>query len=94
MDLFGPIDIISLRGNKYVSVIVDDYSRYIWTYFLSHRSDYFKCFTKFYKQVQNEKGFMISFIHIDHGGEFKNHDIQEFYDSNVYDHNFSTPRNP
>ncbi|CAL9079003.1 unnamed protein product, partial [Musa textilis] len=34
LDLFGPIDITSLGGSKYAFVIVDDYSRYTWTYFL------------------------------------------------------------
>ena len=37
---------------------------------------------------------MISSIRSDHGGEFQNHDFQEFCESNGYNHNFSTPRNP
>jgi hypothetical protein len=28
MDLFGPIDYISISGNKYSLIIVDDYSRF------------------------------------------------------------------
>jgi hypothetical protein len=34
MDLFGPIVYISIGGNKYGLVIVDDYSRFIWVFFL------------------------------------------------------------
>jgi len=34
MDLFGPTTYASLGGNKYCLVIVDDYSRYTWTFFL------------------------------------------------------------
>ena len=37
---------------------------------------------------------MISSIRSDHGGEFQNHDFQEFCELNGYNHNFSTPRNP
>ena len=37
---------------------------------------------------------MISSIRSDHGGEFQNHDFQEFCELNRYNHNFSTPRNP
>ena len=70
MNLFEPINTTSLRGSKYAFVIIDNYSRYTWTYFLAHKSDYFKCFSKFYKLVQNEKGFMIASIQNDHGGEF------------------------
>lgn len=68
MDLFGPIDLISLEGSKYTFIIVDDHNRYTWIYFLVHKNDYFKYFTKFYKQVQNNKSFMISSICSDHGG--------------------------
>ena len=60
MDLFGPIATSSLGGSKYTFVIVNDYSRYTWTYFLAHKSDCFRYFSKFCKLVQNEKGFMIS----------------------------------
>ncbi|GKC70597.1 retrovirus-related pol polyprotein from transposon TNT 1-94 [Tanacetum coccineum] len=30
MDLFGPIRVASVNGKKYILVIVDDYSRFIW----------------------------------------------------------------
>jgi hypothetical protein len=34
MDLFGPIVYISIVGNKYGLIIVDDYSRFTWLFFL------------------------------------------------------------
>jgi hypothetical protein len=34
MDLFGPIAYISINGSKYCLVIVDDYSRFTWVFFL------------------------------------------------------------
>jgi hypothetical protein len=34
MDLFGPITYISIGGRKYCLVIVDDYSRFNWVFFL------------------------------------------------------------
>ena len=37
---------------------------------------------------------MISSIRSDHGGEFQNYDFQEFCESNGYNYNFSTLRNP
>jgi hypothetical protein len=33
MDLFGPIAYISIGGNKYGLVIVDDFSRFTWVLF-------------------------------------------------------------
>nr|GEZ05046.1 hypothetical protein [Tanacetum cinerariifolium] len=34
MDLCGPMRVASINGKRYVLVIMDDYSRYTWTYFL------------------------------------------------------------
>jgi hypothetical protein len=38
MDLFGPIAYISIDGNKYGPVIVDDYSRFTCVFFLQDKS--------------------------------------------------------
>jgi hypothetical protein len=54
MDLFGPVAYISIGGNKYGLVIVDDYSRYTWVFFLSDKGDTQKKFKKFVKRAQNE----------------------------------------
>jgi hypothetical protein len=34
MDLFGPIAYISIGSNKYGIIIIDDYSRFTWVFFL------------------------------------------------------------
>ena len=39
MDLFGPTTYATLGGNKYCLVIVDDYSRYTWTFFLQDKAE-------------------------------------------------------
>ena len=36
IDLFRPIDATSIGDSKYAFVIIDDFSRYTWTYFLAH----------------------------------------------------------
>jgi len=94
MDLFGPIKTSSLSGKKYALVIVDDYSRFTWTFFLAQKDDTFHEFSKFCKKVQNEKEVLISTIRSDHGGEFENHVLKEFCDQNGIVHNFSSPRTP
>jgi hypothetical protein len=39
IDLFGPIAYISIGKNKYGLVIVDDYSRFTWVFFLQDKSE-------------------------------------------------------
>jgi hypothetical protein len=34
MDLFGPVTYLSIEGNKYGLIIVDDYSHFTWVFFL------------------------------------------------------------
>ena len=41
MDLFGPTTHTSIGENKYGFVIVDDFTRYTWVFFLVDKSDVF-----------------------------------------------------
>jgi hypothetical protein len=47
MELFGPTTYKSLGGNLYYLVIVDDYSRCSWTFFLEDKGKTFDIFKKF-----------------------------------------------
>ena len=49
IDLFGPSRITSLNHNRYVLVIVDDFSCFTWTMFIKHKSDTFNKFLEFCK---------------------------------------------
>ena len=55
MDLFGPSRTMSFEGNYYVLIIVDDYSRYTWTLFLTHKNDAFHAFKKLAKLFKTRK---------------------------------------
>ena len=54
MDLFGPTQYSSIGENKYGFMIVDDYTRYTWAFFLVHKSDVFATFKSFIKDIHNE----------------------------------------
>ena len=66
MDLFGPTRVTSLSRMHYAYILIDDYPRFTWVYFLAHKNDAFKAFENFTKRVQKEKDFCISFIRSDH----------------------------
>jgi len=94
MDLFGPSKTRSLGENYYALVLVDDYSRFTWTFFISSKSDTFSVFRKFAKIVENEKDLKIKSIRSDHGGEFQNDFFEKFCEHHGISHNFSAPRTP
>ena len=66
---------MSFGGNYYALVIVNDYSRFTWTLFLTHKKDVFHAFKKLAKIIQNKKNLNIASIRSDHGGEFENKDF-------------------
>ncbi|GJW07213.1 retrovirus-related pol polyprotein from transposon TNT 1-94 [Tanacetum coccineum] len=52
MDLCGPMRVESITGKKYVLVIVDDYSRYTWTYFLRSKDETPEVLINFLRLIQ------------------------------------------
>ena len=76
MDLFGPTTYKSLGENLYCFVIVDDYSRYAWVFFLYDKSEVASCFKKFAKRAQNEFEVKLKKIRSDNGKEFDNINIE------------------
>ena len=79
MDLFGPIRTASLGGKVYGFVIVDDYSRFTWTKFLSHKKSLLRSLKHFLLRFRKKLGCEILTIHSDHGGEFENEKFGDFY---------------
>ncbi|RDX89685.1 hypothetical protein CR513_28555, partial [Mucuna pruriens] len=77
-----PTRTLSLEGKKYGFVIIDDYSRFIWVYFLSHKHESHEVFEIFYKRVQNEKGICIFVIRSDHGKGFGNFEFKILCEKN------------
>jgi hypothetical protein len=53
MDLFGPTSYTIVRGIIYCLMIVDDYSRYTWVFFLHDKTEVASTFKKFAKKTQN-----------------------------------------
>nr|KYP59264.1 Retrovirus-related Pol polyprotein from transposon TNT 1-94 [Cajanus cajan] len=94
MDFFGPSRTMSLGGNYYGLVMVDDYSRFTWVMFLANKSEAFNAFKKFAKLVQNEKNINITSIRSDHGGEFQNVLFQKFCEEHDINHNILAPKIP
>ena len=39
MDLFGPVNVLSISRKKYALVMVDDYSRYTWVEFMHSKDE-------------------------------------------------------
>jgi hypothetical protein len=80
IDLFGPITYISIGDNKYGLVIIDDYSRFTWVFFLQDKGETQEVVKKFLKRAQNEFDAKFKRIRSDNGIEFKNTQIEDYLD--------------
>ena len=94
MDLFAPTQYTSIRGNKYGFVIVDDYTRYTWVFFLVGKSNVFAIFKSFVKGIYNEFETTIKRVRSDKGSELKNTRIDKLCDDFRIRHQFSTKYTP
>jgi transposase InsO family protein len=91
MDLFSPIAYISIGGSKYCLVIVDDYFRFTWVFFLQEKSQTQETLKRFLRQAQNEFGLRIKRIRSDNGTEFKNSQIEGFLEEGASSMSFLLP---
>ncbi|KAI3771634.1 hypothetical protein L6452_02800 [Arctium lappa] len=94
MDLFGPVNIQSIAGKKYTLVIIDEYSRYTWVIFLRCKSDTPEELISFVKRMEVLNNLTVRSIRSDHGTEFKNSSLNNFFENKGISHNFSSVRTP
>jgi transposase InsO family protein len=93
MDLFGPVAYISIGGNKYGLVIVDDYSRFTWVLFLQDKGQTQEVLKKFLRRTQNKFDVKVKKIRSDNDTKFKNTQVEDFLDEGIK-HEFLTPYTP
>ena len=93
-DLCGPMRIMSRGDKRYVCVIVDDYSRFIWTLFLASKDETFEKFVAFIKKVRKKVGHSLVCLMSDHGTKFENSSFIDYCNEHGVEHNFSAPRTP
>jgi transposase InsO family protein len=94
MDLFGSTTYASAGGNLYCLVIVDDFSRYTWVFFLHDKFEVASIFKKFAKKAQNEFDCKIKKIRSDNGKEFDSTNIHEYCDEIRIKHEVSATYTP
>nr|GEW99371.1 retrovirus-related Pol polyprotein from transposon TNT 1-94 [Tanacetum cinerariifolium] len=94
MDLCGPIRIASINGKRYILVIVDDYSRYTWVYFLRSKDEAPEVIITFLKRITVILQSPVIIIRTYNGTEFKNQVLKVYFDSVGISHKMSSVRTP
>ncbi|GJW10410.1 retrovirus-related pol polyprotein from transposon TNT 1-94 [Tanacetum coccineum] len=94
MDLYDLMRVVSINGKKYILVIIDDYSRFKWVYFLHTKDETPEIIKKFTAQVQLNYDAKIYKIQTDNGTEFKNATLKAHYEKLGIMKQFSTAQTP
>jgi len=55
-DVFEPVKQASISGRKYLVTFIDDFSRYVWIYFMKKKSETFSKFKEFKEVAEAEVG--------------------------------------
>ncbi|GKC64236.1 retrovirus-related pol polyprotein from transposon TNT 1-94 [Tanacetum coccineum] len=92
MDLCDPMRVASINGNNYILVIVDDFSRYTWVYFLHSKDETPEIIKKFIAQAQLIYKAKVCKIRTDNGIEFKIETLKAHYEKLGIMQQFSTAR--
>ncbi|KAJ9565015.1 hypothetical protein OSB04_000981 [Centaurea solstitialis] len=94
MDLFGPTNVMSIGKKSYCLVIVDDYSRFTWVYFLRTKDETSGLIKPFVTRVENKTNLRVKIIRSDNGTEFKNANLNSFCEEKGIERQYSAPRTP
>jgi hypothetical protein len=78
-DLMGPFPHPPIRKARFVLILVDDFSRFTWIYFLSQKSEVFQHLKDFKALVEKQSEKKIKVLKIDNGGEYINHEIHNVF---------------
>jgi transposase InsO family protein len=94
MDTIGPSRVHSMGGKWYVLIIVDDYSRYSWVFFLEIKDEVFEHFWSLALRLNNEHPNYLKVIRSDNETEFRNDSFDQFCLEHGVDQQFSASRIP
>jgi hypothetical protein len=93
-DVCGPMQVNSYGGNRYFVSFVDDFSRKIWTYLISKKSEVLSVFKKFKSVVERQSEHKLKTLRTDGGGEYVSHDFAAFCDNEGITHEVIPPYTP
>ena len=72
MDLSGPKVVESHRGKRHTLIVHDDFSRYMWVYYMRHKSDAAEMFEQFLADARTDGvPAQVVIVQSDGGGGFR-----------------------
>ena len=93
-DVCGPFRICSTGGARFFVTFIDDFSRKIWVYFISQKSQALEKFQHFVRLVENSTGHTVQALRTDNGGEYTSKAFSAFCSQKGITHELTPPYTP
>ena len=85
---------MSINKKRYTLVIIDDFTRYTWVYFLHRKDETPEILLDHIRQIENRSTHKVKTLRSDNGTEFKNSKMEEFCKYKGIEQQFSAPGTP
>jgi transposase InsO family protein len=79
-DICGPINVRARHDDVYFITFIDDFTRYGYVFFISHKSEALSCFIKFINLVENQLDMKIRILRINQGCDYLSYQFRKLYD--------------
>ena len=93
-DLYGPISPETASGNRYFFLLVDDFSRFMWVYFLKNKDETLSAFKNFCALVEDGPEKRVKNFRSDRGGEFTSNEFKSYCEKARIQRHYTTPYTP
>lgn len=93
-DLCGKMSTSALGGSFYFLLLVDDFSRKMWVYFIREKSEAFGKFKLWQNLVENETGKKVKKLRTDRGGEFTSDEFNKYCNDHGIKRQLTTAHTP
>ncbi|OWZ24243.1 Rve-domain-containing hypothetical protein [Phytophthora megakarya] len=93
-DVMGPMRTLSKSGARYVLTFLDDYSRYVVTYFLKNKSEVAAKLSEFKAFYENQWGERLKCLRSNNRTEYVNKKIAEVCSRDGIMHQRTVPYSP
>ncbi|SGZ32128.1 BQ5605_C043g12086 [Microbotryum silenes-dioicae] len=90
-DLWGPVRHESFAGEVMVLGLVDDYSRFRWSFPIGKKSSVTALVVEFIQRVERSRDCNVAIFHSDNGGEFVNNSLKAFFRERGIEHRTTVP---
>ncbi|SGY54348.1 BQ5605_C006g03868 [Microbotryum silenes-dioicae] len=90
-DLWGPVRHESFAGEVMVLGLVDDYSRFRWSFPIGKKSSVTALVVGFIQRVERSRDCNVAIFHSDNGGEFVNNSLKAFFWERGIEHRTTVP---